>query len=281
LEGEEQGRVTLAFRSRWPSPLAARPADAGGLRLALALLLIVLALVGTDLLLDDRSGADPLHLLLEGVLDRWGLTPAERQVALLLLEGLSHAEAARVRDTSERTVRQQVHEVYSKAGLSGRSELAAFFLEDLLVGEAWRGRQLTGGADGYLRGSSWCLRERHEAVARVRIVPQPRGEPQTFNPESTHTRNVMGAIHERAGDTAAGIEAYRKVLAIDPEDRRSYQRAEGAGRRIGERRSANGQLSPRNLARASSTRWSAAGFNVPIRPPSFAARTVVTLSICT
>lgn len=65
--------------------------------------------------------------------DRWELTPAERGVALLLLKGLSHREAAAVRKVSERTVRQQAREVYRKAGLAGRSELAAFFLEDLLV----------------------------------------------------------------------------------------------------------------------------------------------------
>ena len=64
---------------------------------------------------------------------RWDLTPAEREVALLLLKGLSHKEAARVRGVSERTVRQQAREVYRKAGLAGRSELSAFFLEDLLV----------------------------------------------------------------------------------------------------------------------------------------------------
>jgi DNA-binding CsgD family transcriptional regulator len=65
--------------------------------------------------------------------ERWALSPAEREVALLLLKGLSHKEAADVRDTSERTVRQQALAVYRKAGLAGRAELAAFFLEDLLL----------------------------------------------------------------------------------------------------------------------------------------------------
>ena len=65
--------------------------------------------------------------------DRWDLTPAEREVALLLLKGLSHREVSRVRGVSERTARQQARDVYRKAGLAGRSELAAFFLEDLLV----------------------------------------------------------------------------------------------------------------------------------------------------
>ena len=65
--------------------------------------------------------------------ERWGLSAAEREVALLLLKGLSHKEVAEARATSERTVRQQALAVYRKAGLSGRAELAAFFLEDLLL----------------------------------------------------------------------------------------------------------------------------------------------------
>jgi DNA-binding NarL/FixJ family response regulator len=54
-------------------------------------------------------------------------------VGLLLLKGLSLKEAAEARQTSERTVRQQALAVYRKAGLAGRAELAAFFLEDLLL----------------------------------------------------------------------------------------------------------------------------------------------------
>jgi len=65
--------------------------------------------------------------------ERWGLTPAEQEVGLLLLKGLSHKEIADVRTTSERTVRQQSLSLYKKAGLGGRAELAAFFFEDLLL----------------------------------------------------------------------------------------------------------------------------------------------------
>jgi DNA-binding CsgD family transcriptional regulator len=64
---------------------------------------------------------------------RWTLTAAEREVALLMLKGLSHKEVAALRETSERTVRQQALSVYRKSGLGGRTELAAFFLEDLLL----------------------------------------------------------------------------------------------------------------------------------------------------
>jgi len=65
--------------------------------------------------------------------ERWQLTPAEREVGLLLLKGLSHREVAEVRATSEPTVRQQALVVYRKSGLRNRAELSAFFLEDLLL----------------------------------------------------------------------------------------------------------------------------------------------------
>jgi DNA-binding CsgD family transcriptional regulator len=65
--------------------------------------------------------------------DRWNLTGAERDIALLLLKGLSHKEIAAIRRVSEATVRQQAQGIYRKAGLSSRSDLAAFFLEDLLL----------------------------------------------------------------------------------------------------------------------------------------------------
>ena len=65
--------------------------------------------------------------------DSWRLTPAEKDVALLLLKGLSHKEVAELRGRAERTVRQQALAVYRKSKLSGRASLAAYFLEDLLL----------------------------------------------------------------------------------------------------------------------------------------------------
>lgn len=65
--------------------------------------------------------------------ERWELTGAEQEVGLLLLKGLEHKEVANLRSTSERTAREQARAVYRKAGVTGRSELSAFFLEDLLV----------------------------------------------------------------------------------------------------------------------------------------------------
>lgn len=61
----------------------------------------------------------------------WQLTPAEREVALLLLKGYSHKAIARHTDRSDATVRQHATVIYQKAGLSGRAELAAYFLEGI------------------------------------------------------------------------------------------------------------------------------------------------------
>jgi DNA-binding CsgD family transcriptional regulator len=74
-----------------------------------------------------------LGVAIDAQFDRWGLSAAEREVGLLLLKGLAHKEIAELRATSEKTVRQQALAVYRKAGLAGRAELSAFFLEDLLL----------------------------------------------------------------------------------------------------------------------------------------------------
>ena len=82
----------------------------------------------------DRS--DLIRGLSQGIADqfaKWALTPAEREVGLLILKGMSYKEIAVMRDVSEKTVRQQAHGVYRKAKLSGRAALSAFFLEDLLL----------------------------------------------------------------------------------------------------------------------------------------------------
>lgn len=73
-----------------------------------------------------------LGLAIDAQLDAWGLTPVEKETAMLVLRGFSHKEIAGLRDRSERTVRQHAVSVYKKSGLSGRAELSAFFLEDLL-----------------------------------------------------------------------------------------------------------------------------------------------------
>lgn len=63
----------------------------------------------------------------------WRLTAAEIDVAGLMLKGMSLKEIAIARDTSEATIRQQAQAIYRKSGLSGRAELAAYFLESLFA----------------------------------------------------------------------------------------------------------------------------------------------------
>ncbi|MBO1925069.1 LuxR C-terminal-related transcriptional regulator [Thiomicrorhabdus sp. 6S3-12] len=70
--------------------------------------------------------------LIQHQLTEWQLTPSEKEVALLLLKGLSLEEIAQIRNTKEKTVRQQASNLYKKAAVSGRHELTAFFFEDLL-----------------------------------------------------------------------------------------------------------------------------------------------------
>ncbi|MDP2959472.1 MAG: LuxR C-terminal-related transcriptional regulator [Longimicrobiales bacterium] len=65
--------------------------------------------------------------------DAWELTAAERETALMLLKGFSHKRIGKLTDRSERTVRQHAVAVYRKSGCAGRSELAAFFLEGVLL----------------------------------------------------------------------------------------------------------------------------------------------------
>ena len=72
-----------------------------------------------------------MELLVERF-DDWGLTPAERDVALFAVKGLSIQEIARLRVTSEGTVKAQTNAIYRKAGVSGRPQLLSLFIDDLM-----------------------------------------------------------------------------------------------------------------------------------------------------
>jgi DNA-binding CsgD family transcriptional regulator len=82
---------------------------------------------------ESRKYVEGLSLAIDQQLNKWKLTTAEKEVAFLLLKGLSLKEIAEVRQTTEKTSRVQSIAIYAKSGLAGRSELSAFFLEDLLV----------------------------------------------------------------------------------------------------------------------------------------------------
>ncbi|WP_235871428.1 helix-turn-helix transcriptional regulator [Shimia sediminis] len=73
------------------------------------------------------------HDVLEEKFSEWRLTPAERDVALFSLKGLSLQEIAGLRETSEGTVKAQSNAIYRKAGVSGRAQLLSLFIDDLLA----------------------------------------------------------------------------------------------------------------------------------------------------
>lgn len=85
-----------------------------------------------------------LAMAIDKQLGVWLLTPTEREIAIQLIKGKSHKEIAAGSGRSERTVRQHAAVAYEKAGVTGRAELAAFFLTNLpLPGQRRAGRFLS------------------------------------------------------------------------------------------------------------------------------------------
>ncbi len=81
-----------------------------------------------------RAASGAFLELLEDRFSQWGLTPAERDVALFAIKGMSTQDIAALRDTSEGTVKAQTNAIYRKAGVSGRPQLLSLFIDDLMAG---------------------------------------------------------------------------------------------------------------------------------------------------
>lgn len=79
-----------------------------------------------------RRASGALFETVQDQFDRWALTAAERDVALLTVRGLSIAQIAEARNTRTGTVKAQCAAVYAKAGVANRQQLLSLFLEDLL-----------------------------------------------------------------------------------------------------------------------------------------------------
>lgn len=73
--------------------------------------------------------------IVEAKFEDWMLSPSEREIAFLLIKGYSVQEICALRDTRPGTVKSQSNAIYRKAGVHGRTELVAYFVEDLLGGE--------------------------------------------------------------------------------------------------------------------------------------------------
>lgn len=62
----------------------------------------------------------------------WGLSPAERDVALLTIRGLKIADIAQMRNAHSGTVKSQLSTIFRKSGVSNRTEFVASFIDELL-----------------------------------------------------------------------------------------------------------------------------------------------------
>jgi DNA-binding CsgD family transcriptional regulator len=89
--------------------------------------------LASDLEQKSKIFIEGLGVEIDREFNSWSLSSAEREVALFLLKGLSNQEISKLRDSSEKTIRNQSASIYKKASLSGRQELQAYFLEDLLA----------------------------------------------------------------------------------------------------------------------------------------------------
>lgn len=63
---------------------------------------------------------------------KWALTPAEKDISILLLKGLGTAEISEMRSTKLGTVKLQVHKILQKAGAKNRAEFMSLFIDDFL-----------------------------------------------------------------------------------------------------------------------------------------------------
>lgn len=63
----------------------------------------------------------------------WALTDAEKDVAWFAIKGFSLTEIADFRSTSVGTIKAQNNAIYAKAGVTGRSQLLAILVDDLLM----------------------------------------------------------------------------------------------------------------------------------------------------
>lgn len=136
--------IASSYVSLWSAPLSWEMREYLEISAALGLTLgVVLGLWVLRRTLHERNLAQErlrrasgaFMTLLEERFREWGLTPAERDVALFAIKGLATPEIAALRATSEGTVKAQTNAIYRKAGVTGRSQLLSLFIEDLMRDE--------------------------------------------------------------------------------------------------------------------------------------------------
>lgn len=72
-----------------------------------------------------------LNQIMEEQFERWGLTPAEFDVATYLFQGLPLNEIAIARTASAGTIKSQLSAIYRKAGVQSRAELLMIVIDSI------------------------------------------------------------------------------------------------------------------------------------------------------
>ena len=80
-----------------------------------------------------------VHDIIEKNFDSWTLTASERDIAGLLVKGLSIAEIAKVRSSAEGTIKSHLNAIYRKSGTRSRSDLMSQIMDSMID------RPLVGG----------------------------------------------------------------------------------------------------------------------------------------
>ena len=70
---------------------------------------------------------------IEKQFNSWQLTPSEKEVAWLILKGISYSDIAKVKDISKRTVDQHSGSIFKKSNSSNRHEFVSGFIEEILT----------------------------------------------------------------------------------------------------------------------------------------------------
>ena len=70
--------------------------------------------------------------ILKSRFTEWRLSAGESEVALFAIKGCSVSEIAILRNTATGTVRSQLSQIYTKAGVTSQSMLTSIFLDELL-----------------------------------------------------------------------------------------------------------------------------------------------------
>ncbi len=73
-----------------------------------------------------------VHDVIEAEFEDWQLTPAEQDVAMFLVKGLSNVEIAEMRGCAEGTIKAHLNAIYRKSGTRNRAEMLSQLIDTMM-----------------------------------------------------------------------------------------------------------------------------------------------------